>query len=84
TPFTDHSHRYALAKLTDMGVDVTFGVAVASIEADPVKLSDGPAVETDTVIWACGISGASLVARAGVPSGRGGRIDVAADLTVPG
>ena len=83
-PFTDRSHRYALDKLTEMGVDVTFGVAVASVDVDSATLSDGATVETDTVIWAGGISGASVVALTGIPLGRGGRIDVAADLTVPG
>ena len=83
-PFSDRSHRYALEKLTAMGVDVTFGVAVASVGVGSATVSDGSTVETDTVIWAGGISGASLVALTGLPIGRGGRIDVAADLTVPG
>ena len=83
-PFSDRSHRYALGKLTELGVDVTFGVAVASVDVDSATLSDGSTIETDTVIWAGGISGASLVALTGLPVGRGGRIDVAADLTVPG
>ncbi len=83
-PFTDRSHRYALDKLTELGVDVTFGVAVASVDVDSATLSDGTTVETDTVIWAGGISGASVVALTGIPVGRGGRIDVAPDLSVPG
>ena len=58
-PFSDRSHRYALEKLTEMGVEVTFGVAVASVDADSATLSDGSTVATDTVIWAGGISGAS-------------------------
>ena len=36
------------------------------------------------MIWAGGISGAPIVGQSGINSGRGGRIDVAADLTVPG
>jgi NADH dehydrogenase len=83
-PFSDRSHRYALERLTEMGVEVTFGVAVASVDADSATLSDGSTVATDTVIWAGGISGASLVALTGIAAGHGGRIDVAADLTVPG
>ncbi|MEL7974817.1 NAD(P)/FAD-dependent oxidoreductase [Isoptericola sp. F-RaC21] len=83
-PFTDRSHRYALDKLTAMGVEVTFGVAVTSVDAGSATLSDGSSVVTDTVIWAGGISGASLVDLTGIPAGRGGRIDVARDLTVPG
>ena len=83
-PFSDRSHVYAFEKLTEMGVDVSFGVAVASVEALSATLSDGSSVATDTVIWAGGISGASIVELAGIPPGHGGRIDVAADLTVPG
>ena len=83
-PFCDRSHRYALERLTEMGVEVTFGVAVAAVDAGSATLSDGSTVATDTVIWAGGISGASLVALTGIAAGHGGRIDVAADLTVPG
>ena len=83
-PFSDRSHRYALEKLTEMGVDVTLGVAIASVDVGSATLSDGSTVATDTVIWAGGISGPSIVALTGIPVGRGGRIDVAGDLTVPG
>jgi NADH dehydrogenase len=83
-PFTDKSHEYARDKLTEKGVQISFGIAVSGVQADTVTLSDGSTVDTDTVIWAGGISGAPLVERAGITAGRGGRIDVAADLTVPG
>ena len=83
-PFTDESHAYALDKLTDKGVQVTFGVAVAKVDADTVTLSDGSTVVTDTVVWAGGSSGAPLIELAGLTGGRGQRIDTARDLTVPG
>jgi len=83
-PFSDRSHVYAFDKLTQMGVAVSFGVAVTSVDAASATLSDGSTVSTDTVIWAGGISGASIVELAGVAPGHGGRIDVAEDLTVPG
>src|SRR6478609_10683126 len=83
-PFTDKSHEYALEKLTDKGVQVTFGVAVTGVQADSATLSDGSTVPTDTVIWAGGISGAPVVGASGLATGRGGRIDVDADLSVPG
>ncbi len=82
-PFTDESHAYALAKLTEKGTQVTLGVAVAEVAADSAKLSDGTVVPTDTVVWAGGISGASLVDVTDLPKGAGGRIDVAPDLSVP-
>ena len=83
-PFSTKSHEYTLRKLTDKGVQVTFGVAISAVADDSVTLSDGSTVDTDTVIWAGGISGATLVDLTGLPHGRGGRIDVAADLSVPG
>ena len=36
------------------------------------------------MVWAGGIQAAAVVARAGVPLGHGGRVDVMPDLTVPG
>ncbi len=83
-PFTDKTHEYALAKLTEKGVQVTFGVAVAAVGPDTATLSDGTTVATDTVIWGGGISGPAIAATTGIALGHGGRIDVAADLTVPG
>ena len=47
-------------------------------------LSDGTTIPTHTVIWAGGLKAASLSDNLGMTTGRGGRIDVAADLTVPG
>ncbi len=83
-PFTDKSHAYALEKLTEKGVEVTFGVAVSGVQADTATLSDGTTVDTDTVIWGGGISGPPILSTAGVTLGHAGRLDVAADLTVPG
>lgn len=83
-PFTDKTHEYARAKLIEKGVQITFGVAVAAVQADSASLSDGSTVATDTVIWAGGISGPPIVSTTGLTLGRGGRIDVAADLSVPG
>jgi NADH dehydrogenase len=49
-----------------------------------VVLSDGTRVATHTVIWAGGLKAASLSDNLGIKTGQGGRIDVEADLTVPG
>jgi NADH dehydrogenase len=83
-PFSGKSHEYALGKLTDRGVQVTFGVAISAVGPTSVTLSDGSTVDTDTLIWAGGISGAPLVGSTSLPTGHGGRIDVAEDLSVPG
>ena len=83
-PFSEKSHQYALEKLTDHGVAVTFGVAVSRVDADSAQLSDGTQVPTRTVIWGGGESASAVAGTCGAPPGRGGRIDVAADLSVPG
>ncbi len=83
-PFSEKSHSYALEKLSDHGVTVTFGVAVTKVGPDSVQLSDGTEVPTRTVIWGGGESASAVASAAGATPGRGGRIDVAADLSVPG
>ena len=83
-PFSDKSHAYALEKLTDHGVQVTFGVAVTKVEPDGVHLSDGSQLPTRTVIWGGGESASAVAAGTGATPGRGGRIDVTVELGVPG
>jgi NADH dehydrogenase len=83
-PFTEKSHAYAMEKLDQFGVKVTLGVAVTKVGPDAVELSDGTTVPTGTVIWGGGESASAVAATTGAKPGRGGRIDVAEDLTVPG
>ena len=83
-PFSDKSHEYALRKVNDFGVQVTFGVAVTEVKADSVTLSDGTRLPTTTVIWCGGESASAVAESAGAKPGRGGRIDVSPDLSVPG
>ena len=59
-------------------------LAVTAVHSDRVELDDGTTISTRTVVWGGGESGAPI-ARDAVPApGRGGRIDVRPDLTVPG
>jgi NADH:ubiquinone reductase (H+-translocating) len=83
-PFSDKAHDYAHKALTKDGVEIHLGRGVQSIEAGRVTLDDGTVLTADTVIWAGGEQGASVVRDSGAPIGHGGRIDVAADLSVPG
>ena len=83
-PFSDKSHQYALEKLTEHGVKVTFGVAVTHVGPDTVQLSDGTEMATRTVVWGGGESASPVASATGAKPGRGGRIDVAPDLSVPG
>lgn len=83
-PFTQESQQYALEKLQKIGVDVEFGLAVTGVQADGVTLSDGSTRPAHTVVWGGGVSAPPVIAGIGAPTGHGGRIDVAADLSVPG
>ena len=49
-----------------------------------MTLSDGSTILTRCVVWGGGLKAAPIAAAAGLPQGKGGRIDVEPDLTVPG
>jgi NADH dehydrogenase len=82
--FSPASQEYAAKMLEERKVQLLLGTRVKEIGSGHVLLSDGTAIPTHTVIWAGGIKAASLSNNLGMPTGHGGRIDVAADLTVPG
>jgi NADH dehydrogenase len=82
-PFSDHAHEYARKALEDRGIVLDLGVKVTEVAHDRVTLSDGREILTRSVIWAGGIQASGVAASSGIPQGRGGRFDVAADLSVP-
>ena len=59
-------------------------MAVTEVGPGHVTLSDGSTIRTRCVIWGGGIMAPPLAGAAGLPQGRGGRIDVQPDLTVDG
>ncbi len=79
--FSDRAHKYASKVLTDRGVTLRLGTGVKEVAADHVVLSDGTTIMTRCVAWAGGQKAAAPAAASGLPQGRGGRIDVGADLT---
>ena len=83
-PFSDEAHDYAAKQLQRRGVQLRLGVSVKEIAADHVTLSDGTTIPTHLTVWGGGLMAAPLAAKAGLPAGRGGRIDVRPDLTVEG
>ena len=83
-PFTRATHEYALRALAEMGVDVRLGLGVTQVAPIGVELSDDSTIHSPTVIWAGGESAAPVVAGLDGLTGRGSRIDVGPDLTVPG
>ncbi|MEM8706490.1 MAG: NAD(P)/FAD-dependent oxidoreductase [Actinomycetota bacterium] len=62
--------------LEDMGVEVRTGVNVERFEPGLVSLADGTEIAADTLVWAAGVRANPLAERLGLPTGRGGRVEV--------
>jgi NADH dehydrogenase len=73
----------ALTQLEALGVEVITGTPVNAIGADGYVLGDA-VVRARTVIWAAGVAASPLGALLDAPRDRAGRVQVDADLSVPG
>src|SRR3954447_15989371 len=82
--FSDRAHDYVAKVLGRKGVRLHLGTAVTEIGPGHVTLGDGTTIATRCVVWGGGIKAPALAGAAGIPQGRGGRIDVQPDLTVEG
>jgi NADH dehydrogenase len=82
--FSSRSQEYTRQRLAKIGVQMHMGVGVTEVRADGVTLADGTVIPGGIVVWAGGLKGGDLIAGSGLPQGKGGRIDVQADLTAPG
>ena len=82
--FSQKSRRYALKRLTEVGVMPRLGVGVTAVHGDRVELDDGSTIKARTVVWGGGEAGSEIAQGAGPKTGRGGRLDVLPDLTVDG
>lgn len=69
--------------LKSRGIDVRLGVSLKEVHADHVVLTDDSRIDTRTVAWVTGVTGAPLIEKLGLPTERG-RLKVEADLQVPG
>src|SRR5271165_97897 len=82
--FTPKSQAYAAKNLEQRNVQLRLGTRVNEVHAGHVVLSDGSRIDAHTVIWAGGLKASALSESLGIKTGRGGRIDVQPDLSVPG
>ncbi|BBZ28562.1 dehydrogenase [Mycolicibacterium madagascariense] len=69
--------------LRSRGIDVRLGLTLKEVRADHVILSDDSRIDTHTVAWVTGVTGAPLVETLGLPMEKG-RLKVGADLEVAG
>jgi NADH dehydrogenase len=81
--FTENLRTYAKEQLEKRGVALRFGEAVAEVGATFVRLKSGEEIKSHTVIWAAGVRANPLADMLGMPQGRGGRITLNPDLSVP-
>lgn len=84
TPFQPISSARALHTLARRGTEVRLGVGVDHLEAGAVVLADGTRLEAGTIVWAAGVTASPLARMMGTPTGRGGRLQVEPNLSLPG
>ena len=81
--FSEASGERARRTLSRVGVEAVTGTGVAEVQPTEVVLTDGRRIAAHTMVWAAGVRAHPLAASVGVALGRGGRIVVAPDLSVP-
>jgi len=82
--FSDKAHGYVAEVLQERGVVLNLGTGVKEVGTGHARLSDGTVLASRCVVWGGGITGAPIAAHSGASPGRGGRIEVEADLTLSG
>jgi len=83
-PFSAKSQRYARKVLEARGVEVRLDTAVTEVGPDRLMFADGTEMRTRLVVWAAGVRAGLLADALESTQGRGGRITVAPDLSIPG
>jgi NADH:ubiquinone reductase (H+-translocating) len=81
--FADDLSAYAQRALEKIGVEVMLGQAVTECSADGVVYG-GHEMNAKTIIWAAGVRASPAAEWLGAPADRAGRVQVEADLTIPG
>jgi NADH dehydrogenase len=82
--FSPKNQVYAGKMLEKRRVQLHLNTRVKEVGDGYVLLSDGTKILTHTVIWAGGLKAVDLSGKIGIATGKGGRLDVAPDLSVPG
>ncbi|MBY0243422.1 MAG: NAD(P)/FAD-dependent oxidoreductase [Burkholderiaceae bacterium] len=83
-PLPERVAAAALRLLNQRAIKVVTSTQVTEIAADTVATRDGGRYPADIVVWAAGIKAPDLLATLGLPTVKGGQLDVAANLAVPG
>jgi NADH dehydrogenase len=81
--FKQNLREYARKELEERGIEVRLGEAVAEVGPTSVKLKSGEEIKAHTLVWAAGVQPSPLARMLGAPLGRGGRVKLNPDLSVP-
>jgi NADH dehydrogenase len=81
--FKENLRVYAKEELEDRRVELRLGEAVAEVGPTFVRLKSGEEIKAHTLIWAAGVRANPLADLLGLPRGRGGRVKLDPDLSVP-
>src|SRR5438132_55843 len=81
--FKENLRTYAKEELEQRRVEVRLGDAVAEVGTTFVRFKSGEVINAHTLIWAAGVRANPLADVIGLPQGRGGRIKLNPDLSVP-
>jgi NADH:ubiquinone reductase (H+-translocating) len=81
--FPEELSNSAVRQLNKLGVEVMTGTAVTNIDEAHVYLGDR-SLPASVVLWCAGVSASTLGKLLGAPTDRSGRVQVQADLTIPG
>lgn len=82
-PFKENLRAYARKELEERGIQLRLGEAVAEVGPTFVQLKSGEEIKAHTLIWAAGVKANPLAEMLGMPQGRGGRVKLNPDLSVP-
>jgi NADH dehydrogenase len=82
-PFEENLREYAKQELEERRVELRLGEAVAEVGPTFVRLKSGEEIKSHTLVWAAGVRANPLADMLGLPQGRGGRVKLNPDLSVP-
>ncbi len=81
---SEDASQAALKNITDYGVEVRLGVGIKGYDGRTATLSNGDTIETETLIWAAGVTGEALDGLPNESIVKGNRIAVDSDCRVKG
>ena len=83
-PLPERVSAAALKLLQERAIQVVTSTRVTAIDAGRVTTGDGGQYPADIVVWAAGIKAPALLATLGLPTAKGGQLEVEGNLAVKG